>query len=174
MNVTAEAVSSTAISVKWNYLRACSQVYNDSSRVDNDSSRVDNDSSRIDNDSSRIDNDSSRVDNDSSRVDNDSSRVDNDSSRVDNDSSQVYNDRSQVYNDISGNFTVQYTEKSSDERGNINLTRQLIATTTNALITGLLPYTNYSIEVAVVNDSGDIGPYSYPDIVQTGEDGKIM
>ena len=81
---------------------------------------------------------------------------------------------SQVDNDTSVNFTVQYTENSSDERGNINLTRQLIATTKNAQITGLMPYTNYSIKVAVVNDIGDIGPYSYPDIVQTSEDGKIM
>ena len=74
---------------------------------------------------------------------------------------------------MSVNFTVQYTEKSSGERGNINLTRQLIATT-NSQLTGLMPYTNYSIKVAVVNEIGDIGPYSYPDIVQTPEDGKIM
>ena len=74
---------------------------------------------------------------------------------------------------MSVNFTVQYTENSSGERGNINLTRQLIVTTTNAQITGLLPYTNYSIKVAVVNDIGNIGPYSYSDIVQTSEDGKI-
>ena len=104
MNVTAEAVTSTVISVKWDYLRACSQVDND----------------------------------------------------------------------MSVNFTVQYTEKSSGERGNINLTRQLIATTTNSQVTGLMPYTNYSVKVAVVNEIGDIGPYSYPDIVQTREDGKII
>ena len=81
---------------------------------------------------------------------------------------------SPVDNDTSVNFTVQYTKKSSDERGNINLTRQLIVTTTNAQITGLLPYTNYSIKVAVVNDIGDMGPYSYPLTVQTSEDGKII
>ena len=108
MNVTAEAVSSTIISVYWDYLKACCQVDNDSSQIDTNTSV---------------------------------------------------------------NFTVQYTKKSNDERGNINLTRQLIATT-NAQITGLLPYTNYSIKVAVVNDIGDMGPYSYPDTVQTSEDGK--
>ena len=123
MNVTAEVVSSTVISVGWDYLKACSQVYNDSSQVDNDSIKVDNDSSQVD-------------------------------------------------NDMSVNFTVQYTKRSSDERGDINLTGQLIVTTTNAQITELLPYTNYSIKVAVVNDIGDIGPYSFPDIVETGEYGK--
>ena len=80
----------------------------------------------------------------------------------------------QFHNDTSVNFTVKYTKKSSGERGNINLTRQLIATTTNAQITGLMPYTNYSIKVAVVNDTGDIGPYSYPVTVQTSEDSKII
>ena len=159
VDVTAEAVSSTVISVKWDYLRACSQVDNDSSGVDNDSSRVDNDSSRVDNDSSRVDNDSSQVDNDSSQVDNDSSQVDN--------------DRSQVEKYTSVNFTVQYTDKSSDEGGNnINLTAQLFATTIYAQITELMPYTNYSIKVAVVNEMGDMGPYSYPLTVQTLEDGK--
>ena len=109
VNVTAEAVSSTVISVKWDYLRACGQFDNNSSQVDN------------------------------------------------------------------VNFTVQYTDNSSDERGNINLTRQLIVTTTNAQITGLMPYTNYSIKVAVVvNDIGDTGPYSYPLTVQTSEDGTII
>ena len=119
VNVTAEAVSSTVISAKWDYLKACNHFDNDSSQVDNDSSQVDN--------------------------------------------------------QMSVNFTVQYTKESSDERGNINLmTRQLIVTTTDAQITGLVPYTNYSIKVAVVNDTGDIGPYSYSDTVQTLEDGKII
>ena len=30
------------------------------------------------------------------------------------------------------------------------------------LLTGLAPFTNYSIEVAAVNENGDVGPYSDP------------
>ena len=32
----------------------------------------------------------------------------------------------------------------------------------DVLLTGLTPLTNYSIEVAAVNENGDIGPYSEP------------
>ena len=101
MNVTAEAVSSTVISVKWDYLRACSQVI-----------------------------------------------------------------------DLSVTFTVQYTVKSTVNNGTVKKTRELSAALTKAQVTGLMPYTNYSIKVAVVNEVGDVGPYSYPVTLQMPEDGK--
>ena len=101
MNVTAEAVSSTVILVKWDYLKACSQV-----------------------------------------------------------------------NDLLVNFTVQYIVESSSGGRTINETRQLIATTTDSQLTGVTPYTNYSIKVAAVDEFGDVGQYSYPVIVQTPEDGR--
>ena len=101
VNVTAEAVSSTAISVKWDYLRACSQV-----------------------------------------------------------------------SDLSVNFAVQYIEKSTVNSEIVKKTRQLNAALTKAQLTGLMPYTNYSIKVAVVNEMGDVGPYSYPVALQMPEDGK--
>ena len=89
MNVTAEAVSSKVISVKWDHLRGCSHV-----------------------------------------------------------------------NDLSASFRVQYTADKA-----------IIAKTTEIVLTGLTPYTNYSIKVAAVNEMGDVGPYSYPVTIQTPEDG---
>ena len=101
MNVTAEAVSSTVISVKWDYLRACSRV-----------------------------------------------------------------------SDLSVNFTVQYIVKSTVNSEIVKKIRQLNAALTKAQLTELMPYTNYSIIVAVVNEMGDVGPYSYPVAIQMPDDGK--
>ena len=36
-------------------------------------------------------------------------------------------------------------------------------------LTGLTPFTNYSIQVAAVNEEGDVGPYSDPIMEQTKE-----
>ena len=103
MNVTAEAISSTVISVQWDIMRACSHV-----------------------------------------------------------------------NDLLLNFKVQYSVKSSDDIGHISNTGQLNATQSEAQLTGLKPYTIYSIKIAAVNEMGDVGPYSYPVIIQTPEDGMVM
>ena len=40
------------------------------------------------------------------------------------------------------------------------------------LLSELTPFTNYSIQIAAVNEEGDIGVFSYPIMIQTGEDGK--
>ena len=63
-------------------------------------------------------------------------------------------------NDLSASFRVQYAADKA-----------IIANTTEIILTGLIPYTNYSINVAVVNEMGDVGPYSYPVTIQTPEDG---
>ena len=103
VNVTAEAMSSRVISVKWDFLRACNEVDNDTSV----------------------------------------------------------------------NFTVQYTVDSNGDRRKINETKQLMTIARpDAQLTGLMPYTNYSIEVAAVDEFGVVGPYSYPVIVQTLDDGS--
>ena len=39
-------------------------------------------------------------------------------------------------------------------------------------LTGLIPYTTYSIQVAVVNVQGDVGPYSTPVVAETEEASK--
>ena len=36
-------------------------------------------------------------------------------------------------------------------------------------LTGLTPFTEYSIEVAAVNENGDVGVYSEPEVVVTDE-----
>ncbi|CAI8054367.1 Protein sidekick-2 [Geodia barretti] len=96
VNVTAEAVSSTVISVQWDHLRPCGPVSH-----------------------------------------------------------------------LSVKFSVKYTAVPSEV---INQTEELIVTSTEAMLTGLTPYTNYSITVAVVNEMGNVGPYSYPTTNQTLED----
>ena len=40
------------------------------------------------------------------------------------------------------------------------------------MLTGLTPFTIYSIRVAAVNEEGDIGVYSDPITEQTGEDSE--
>ena len=41
-------------------------------------------------------------------------------------------------------------------------------------LTGLTPFTNYSIEVAAVNEEGDVGVYSEPQYAVTEEDGNPL
>ena len=69
MNVTAEAVSSNVISVKWDYLRGCSQKRSEEVATEKNDDETwyacifehfhdnDNNSSYVDNDSSYVDND---------------------------------------------------------------------------------------------------------------------
>ena len=64
------------------------------------------------------------------------------------------------------NTIVEYTT--------VHQMKELFATTSEALLIGLNPFTNYTIKVAAVNESGDVGPYSYPITVQTHEDGNII
>ncbi|CAI8019279.1 Neuronal cell adhesion molecule, partial [Geodia barretti] len=96
VNVTAEAVSSTVISVQWDHLSACSPVSH-----------------------------------------------------------------------LSEIFMVHYTAVSS---GVMDKTSELIVSSTEAMLTGLTPYTNYSIKVAEVSEMGNVGPCSYPITMQSDED----
>ena len=41
-------------------------------------------------------------------------------------------------------------------------------------LTGLIPFTNYSIEVAPVNNQSQVGPYSDPVVTQTEEEGETI
>ena len=69
-------------------------------------------------------------------------------------------------------YRVQYTAEpdgvvqSIDESGDWNVMRAQTS------LTGLTPYTNYSTEVAAVNEQGCVGLYSYPITTQTLEDSK--
>ena len=71
-------------------------------------------------------------------------------------------------------YRVQYTAESSGEVQSIDRTEE---TKLEASLTGLTPYTNYSIQIATVNEHGVVGLYSYPITIQTPEDGnnfKVM
>ena len=64
-------------------------------------------------------------------------------------------------------YRVHFTAESSGEVQNIDRTEELNVTT----MTGLSPYTNYSIQIATMNEHGVVGRYSYPITIQTPEDG---
>ena len=51
---------------------------------------------------------------------------------------------------------------------------ELVTVATEAILVGLTPYSNYSVKVAIiVDESGDMGPCSYPTTIQTSEDGNF-
>ena len=68
-------------------------------------------------------------------------------------------------------YTVHY---NSDGDGDDWNTIDVAGSTNTYNITGLTPYTNYSIQVAAMNTLGDLGPYSVTIIVQTLEDSKSV
>ena len=67
--------------------------------------------------------------------------------------------------DLKVTYRVKYTAESSGE------VEELSATRVKASLTGLTPFTNYSIQIATVNEHGVVGLYSYPITIQTPEDG---
>ena len=69
-------------------------------------------------------------------------------------------------------YRVQYTAESSGVVQSIDQTGEWNVTGAEASLTGLTPYTNYSIQVAAVNEDGDVGHYTVLTTVQTAEDGK--
>ena len=71
-------------------------------------------------------------------------------------------------------YRVHYTAESSGEVESIDRTEELSATRVEASLTGLTPYTNYSIQIATVNEHGVVGLYSYPITIQTPEDGILF
>ena len=64
-------------------------------------------------------------------------------------------------------FRVQYT--SDSELESIDQNEQLNVTKVKVSLTGLNPYTNYSIQIAVVDEV--VGPFTDPIAVVTLEDG---
>ena len=69
-------------------------------------------------------------------------------------------------------YRVQYTAESSGEVQSTEESGDWDDGGQTSL-TGLTPFTNYSIQVAAVNEQDDVGPYSDPKTVQTEEDSKI-
>ena len=56
----------------------------------------------------------------------------------------------------------------------VNFRKYIPAYGANITLTGLSPYTNYSIQVAAVNLGGHVGVYSDPILAQTAEDSKLI
>ena len=70
--------------------------------------------------------------------------------------------------DLSANFIVQYNAVDTEI---IKQSEKLSVTSTEALLVGLTPYTNYTIKVALVKECENVTLSSYPINVKTSEDG---
>ena len=69
-------------------------------------------------------------------------------------------------NGLITSYSIQYTAQP-DGMVQTDQTEDLEIT-----LTGLTPFTEYSIEVAAVNEEGDVGVYSDPQDAMTDEDGR--
>ena len=69
-------------------------------------------------------------------------------------------------------YRVQWTAEPSGVMQSIVQTGGWNVTAAKASLTGLSPYTNYTITVAAVNAVGDVGLYSNSITHQTAEDGR--
>jgi chitodextrinase len=63
-------------------------------------------------------------------------------------------------------YSVLYGPVTSGVRGTVATSGRAVT------VTGLAPYTNYSIEVSAVNSDGAMGPYTSPLFVVTEQSGK--
>ena len=77
-------------------------------------------------------------------------------------------------NGIIVNYIVNYTAEFSDVVQSIYHPGEWNVTGAQVLLTGLTPFTNYSIKVAAVNEKGDVGLYSDPILEQTREDSECL
>ena len=66
-------------------------------------------------------------------------------------------------------YRVQYTEVASGVVQSVDVTGEWNVMNAETSLTGLTPFTSYSIQVAAVNEEGDVGLYSYPLTRQTSK-----
>ena len=71
-------------------------------------------------------------------------------------------------------YRVRYTAESSGVVQSTDVAGEWNVMRAQTSLTGLTPYTNYSIQVAAVNEQGDVGLYSDPIITPILEDSKYM
>ena len=69
-------------------------------------------------------------------------------------------------------YRVNYTDESTGSEQSVEEAGKWDVVKAKAVIFGLAPRTNYSIQVAAVNEQGDVGEYSDPLIIQTFESSK--
>ena len=88
-------------------------------------------------------------------------------------------DRLDPCKDVNGRiveFRVQYRALPSGPVQTVSpaVQPELWNTSLQISLTGLTPFTNYSIQAAPVNDQSQVGSYSGPIVTQTEEDSKII
>ena len=66
-------------------------------------------------------------------------------------------------------YRVQYTEVASGVVQSNDVAGEWNVMNAETSLTGLTPFTNYSIQVAAVNEEGDVGLYSEPLIKRTSK-----
>ena len=71
-------------------------------------------------------------------------------------------------------YRVQYTEVASGVVKSINVTGDWNVVNVETSLTGLTPFTNYSIQLAAVNEEDEVGVYSDPLVRQTDEDSESL
>ena len=81
-------------------------------------------------------------------------------------------------NGLTDNYRVQYSTQPNGiiqtQDKPIQQIDQAIKNVMKITLTGLTPFTTYSVQVALVNVQGDIGPYSAPVEARTAEASKCM
>ena len=81
-------------------------------------------------------------------------------------------------NGLIDNYRVQYSTKPNGtiqtQDKPIQHIDQIVNNLMRITLTGLTPFTTYSVQVALVNVQGDIGPYSAPVEARTAEASKCM
>ena len=88
-------------------------------------------------------------------------------------------DRLTPCRDVNGlivEFRVQYRELSSGPVQTLShsVQSEMWNMPVEVSLTGLTPFTNYSIRAAPVNDQNQVGSYSGPVVTQTEEDGETI
>ena len=71
-------------------------------------------------------------------------------------------------------YRVQYTEVASGVVNSINVTGEWNVMDAETSLTGLTPFTDYSIQLAAVNEEGEVGVYSDPLVRRTDEDSESL
>ena len=74
----------------------------------------------------------------------------------------------QLHNGNLTGYVIRYTRVDADESEVIMVSGDLA--TTVVVISGLVPFVNYSVEIAAININGT-GPFSVPAIGLSGQDG---
>ena len=77
-------------------------------------------------------------------------------------------------NGIIVKYRVQYTAESSGVIQSTDHSAEWDVTGAQVSLTGLTPFTNYSIQVAAVNEQDDVGLYSYSVVELTEEDSERL